>query len=151
MDVSVTPLSFLGYDLGWCQLNPRRITFHLLLSEVNHTTDWLSAWGFTSEDHSARLEVYSPTSDLKCSDIFDLDESWDISLDCQMQGANILPGDLVILEVDGQQVNGFLIQPVFISEYNPVIGFIRGTAPETAYVQADICNEDGFCISGEAS
>jgi len=118
--------------------------------EVNHTTNWLSASGFQPDESTADLEVYAPGEAFpKCSADYVLEGVFSVELNCWT--TNVQPGDQIILKVDGQEVNDLIVKPITITEYDPNIGIIRGTAPVSAYVQADICNAEGFCYSGEAT
>ena len=110
--------------------------------------DWISAWGFGPEAQFARLEVWRGT-DLICEGDFDLSEG-DPWLECWQQDADILPGDQVLLIVDGAQVKDHTVIDLTLDEVNLDDGYFAGTAPMETTVRVDVCNPpDWDCISQE--
>jgi len=109
--------------------------------DVNVSGDWVSAWGFGPNDLSARLEVYEIYEQgdpyLKCEGDFDLSEG-DPWLGCWE--ATILPGDLVVLKVDGTAVKDHIVFDLTLDIVDIEGGNFEGTAPEWSTVRVDVCN-----------
>ena len=95
--------------------------------DINITGDWISAWGFGPDDQSARLEVWRGTGpDLMCEGDFDLSDG-DPWLDCWQQGVEILPGDQVLLTLNGSldTVKQHTILDLTVTEVILEDGFFR--------------------------
>jgi hypothetical protein len=118
--------------------------------DVNVSGDWISAWGFGFDAQAARLEVWRGEGpDLMCEGDFDLSQG-DPRLECWQQDTDILPGDQVLLIVDGEQVKDHAVFDLTLDEVNTDEGYFAGTAPSDTTVRVDICNPPyEECFSGE--
>ena len=117
--------------------------------DVNVSGDWISVRGFGPDDQSARLEVWRGTGpDLMCEGDFDLSEG-DPWLECWEQSVDILPGDEVLLFVDGVEIKDHIVLALTLEEVNLADGYFAGTAPMETTVRVDVCDPDWNCISAE--
>jgi hypothetical protein len=108
--------------------------------DVNITWDWISAWGFGPDDLFARLVVNrGEGSDPICEGDFNLSEE-DPWLECSEQEVDILPGDEVLLFVDGEPVKDHTVFDLTLDIVDIEGGYFEGTAPEWSTVRVDVCN-----------